>query len=416
VRDGSAVTAAEPVVREPDPFRRHRWSPIVRYRVLPWWGRVVLVYAAARAVTTVIVLLLASVQGANPWTAAHPGYFEYANLWDARWYEIISYYGYPSRLPLTDDGHVGENAWAFMPVFPVLVRVVTFAGLPWNAASVVVALAAGLGAALVFHRLMSRFLAPDQAMFAVVLFSVAPVSPIMQFGYAESLGFLCLAAALLLLVDRRYGWLVPLVAAWSFTRPGALAFALTLGLHWLVRWWRRGSDPFPLRERVLAASVALFAVVAGLAWAGIAWAATGVPSAYTDTELAWRSAYIGYQALVPFTPWFLAGDWWLDQPLGTISVIALVAAFALALWSPWVRRLGVDIRLWLGSYALYLLAVFFPQSSSFRLLAPMFPIVGALAVPRSRVWRWSLVVLSVALKVGWLLIAWGIDGRDWTPP
>ncbi len=72
-------------------------------------------------------------------------------------------------------------------------------------------MAAGLGAALVFYRLMSRFLAPDRALFAVVLFCVAPVSPIMQFGYAESLGFLLLALALLLLVERRYGWLFPVI-------------------------------------------------------------------------------------------------------------------------------------------------------------------------------------------------------------
>ena len=375
-----------------------------------------LVYAAARAVTTALVLVLASMQGANAWTGAAPGYFEYANMWDARWFEIIAYYGYPSELPLTDDGHVGENAWAFMPVFPLVVRAVTFLGLPWNGASVVVAVAAGLGAALVFHRLMSRFLAADQAMFAVVLFSVAPVSPILQFGYAESVGLLLLATALLLLVDRRYGWLVAVVALWSFTRPGALAFALTLGVHWIVRWYTRARDPFPVRDRLVVASVAVFAAVAGLAWAGIAWAVTGVATAYTDTELAWRSAYIGRRELVPFTAWFQSGEWWLGQPLGTVAVVAIIGLFGLALVSPWVRRLGVDIRLWLAGYGLYLLAVFFPQSSTFRILAPMFPILGALAVPRSRAWRWSLVVIFIALQLGWLLIAWGIDGRDWTPP
>jgi hypothetical protein len=171
-----------------------------------------------------------------------------------------------------------------------------------------------------------------------------------------------------------------------------------------------------VRERVAAASVAVVAGVAGLAWPAIAWAATGVPSAYTDTELAWRSAYIGYVELVPFTPWFQSGDWWLGQPMGTIVPIALIAGFALVLWSPWVKRLGVDLRLWLGSYALYLLAVFFPQSSTFRILAPMFPLAGALAVPRSPWWRGGLVIVSLALQFGWLLIAWRIDGYDWTPP
>ena len=405
-----------PVERERDHFRATRASPRVRWRLLPWWAKVALVYAASRVVTTVFVLALASVQGPNPWTAAKPGYFEYANLWDARWYQIIWLGGYPAELPLTDTGHVAENAWAFLPVYPALVGSLTWLAVPWNVASVVVALAAGLGAALVFHRLMSRFLEPDRALFAVVLFCVAPVAPIMQFGYAESLGFLWLALALLLLVDRRYEWLFPVVLMWSFTRPGALAFALALVLHWAWRWFRRGREPFPLRERVLAASAAVFSGLCGLAWIGIAWAATGDLYAYTDTELAWRSAYIGYRELVPFTAWFQSGGWWLDQPLGTIAVIGLILAFAVFVASPAVGRLGIDIRLWSISYALYLLAVFFPQSSTFRILAPLFPLLGAFALPRSKWYRWGLVVLFLALQVGWLLICWGVDGRDWTPP
>ena len=28
----------------------------------------------------------------------------------------------------------------------------------------------------------------------------------------------------------------------------------------------------------------------------------------------------------------------------------------------------------------------------------------------------GIVVVFLALQVGWLLIAWGIDGLDWTPP
>ena len=413
---GTAAPAPGRREREPDPFRVTRASPRVRWRLLPWWAKVVLVYAAARAVTTVFVLLLANEQGPNAWTGARPGYFEYANLWDARWYQIVALGGYPRELPYPDGVHVGENAWAFLPLYPGLAGVLTWLSIPWNVASVVIAVAAGLGAALVFHRLMSRFLEPDRALFAVVLFCVAPVSPIMQFGYAESLGFLWLALALLLLVERRYAWLFPVVLAWSFTRPGALAFALALVLHWAWRWIRRGSDPFPVRDRVLAASAAVFAGLSGLAWIGVAWWATGDLHAYTDTELAWRSAYIGYRELVPFTAWFQSGDWWLGQPLGTIAVVALIVGFGLFVASPAVGRLGADIRFWSIAYAVYLLAVFFPQSSTFRILAPLFPLLGALALPRARWYRWSLVVLFLVLQVGWLLICWGVDGRDWTPP
>ncbi|MRG60778.1 hypothetical protein GE115_13000 [Agromyces sp. CFH 90414] len=387
---------------------------------MPWWARVGLVYLAARAVTTVLLLWFAEAQGPNAWTNARPDLVAYSNLWDARWYGSIAFGWYPGTLPLDAAGHVAENQWAFLPVYPLLLRLLTFTGMPWDVASVVIAVLAGLGAALVLHRLMSRFLEPDRAMFAVVLFCVAPVSPIMQFGYAESLGFLWIALALLLLVDRRYGWLVPVIAVWAFTRPGTLAFALTLGLHWIVRFVQRRSDPFPVRERVVVAAVAVFAGIAGLAWPVIAWIGTGEPAAYFDTELAWRAAYIGYGDLVPFTAWFQAAQWWIGDVIGpvgsAIAVIALMVAFALMLFLPAVRRLGVDIRLWIASYGAYLFAVFFPQSSTFRLLAPMFPLVGALAVPRARWYRWTLVVVSIALQVGWLYVCWVIVGRDWTPP
>lgn len=408
-------------VREPDPLRAGRWSPRVRWRLLPWWAKVALIWFGARGVTTLFLLVFAQNQLANAWTGAHPGLIEYSNLWDSRWYQIIAFHGYPSELPRGDDGHVGENAWAFLPVFPAIAGFFALFGLGWAGAAVLVATLAGLGAALVLHRLMSRFLEADRALFAVVLFAVAPTSPIMQFGYAESLGALWLALALLLLVDRRYGWLVPVVGVWAFTRPGALAFALTLGLHFVVRWWRRRDDPFPVRERWVVVAVTAFAVVVGFAWPGIVWAATGEPSGYTDTELAWRSSYIGHQELVPFTAWFQGGAWWaefvgLPAWLGLVVVVLLIAGFGAVLMLPAVRRLGIDVRLWLASYALYLLAVFFPQSSTFRLLGPMFPLVGALAVPRARWYRWGVVAVSLALQWLWLHWCWAVAGYDWSPP
>jgi hypothetical protein len=86
------------------------------------------------------------------------------------------------------------------------------------------------------------------------------------------------------------------------------------------------------------------------------------------------------------------------------------------LLSPWGRRLGPDIRFWLVSYALYLLAVFFPQSSVFRLLMPLAPALGVLAVPTSKVWRVALLVAGVGGQVLWTYGVWRADVYDWTPP
>ncbi|MCU1443834.1 MAG: Membrane protein [Cryobacterium sp.] len=392
-----------------------RWK--ARYRLTPWWGRILAIWAVSRVVTTSLVLLLASVQGPNPWTAAHPGYAEFANIWDGRWYNIVAGWGYPSELPVDATGHVTENAWAFMPGYPSVVRLfMEVSGLPWAPVAVFVSLAFSLGTALVLYRLLIRVIEPSAAMFAVALFYVAPLSPILQFAYAESMYLFFLTLALLLLLERRYALLFAVIAVMALTRPSGLAFALALGLHFLHRWFTRRRDPFPVREGILAASVAVFSGLMGLAWPLAAWGVTGSFTAYIDTELAWRAPYIGYQELLPFTAWFQSGVWWLGMPLGIIVVLALIGAFTAAMFSPAVRRLGVDLRLWVASYALYLLAVFFPQSSTFRLLMPMFPLLGALAQPTSKLYRAALVVLSIAGQCGWLLICWGVDGADWTPP
>ncbi|MEC5185689.1 putative membrane protein [Cryobacterium sp. MP_3.1] len=392
-----------------------RWR--ARYRLVPWWLKVVAIWLASRVVTTSLVLVLASVQGQNAWTTARPGYTAFATMWDGLWYNIVGVGGYPAVLPVTADGHVGENAWAFMPGYPAVVRVLMLVtGAPWAPVAVFVSVVCSLGTALLFYRLMRRVQTPSTALFSVLLFCVAPLSPLLQFGYAESMHLLLLTLALLLLLERRYLVLVPVIAVMALTRPSGLAFALFLALHVGYRWYSRARDPFPVREAVTASFVAVFSGVMGLAWPGIAWLVTGSVTAYTDTELAWRSAYIGYQELVPFAAWFQSGVWWLGSPLGIIAVVALIVAFTLVMFSPAVKSLGVDLRLWVASYALYLLAVFFPQSSVFRLLMPMFPLLGALATPRNAVYRVVVTLALICAQWGWLLLCWGVDGADWTPP
>ena len=392
-----------------------RWR--ARYRLVPWWLKVVVIWLASRLVTTSLVLVLASVQGPNAWTTAKPGYTAFATMWDGLWYNIVGVGGYPEVLPVTADGHVGENAWAFMPGYPAVVRVLMLlTGAPWAPVAVFVSVACSLGTALLFFRLMRRVQPQSTALFSVVLFCVAPLSPLLQFGYAESMHLLLLTLALLLVLERRYLVLVPVIAVMALTRPSGLAFALFLALHVGYRLYSRARDPFPVPEAVTASAVAVFSGVMGLAWPGIAWLVTGSVTAYTDTELAWRSAYIGYRELVPFAAWFQSGVWWLGQPLGIIAVLALIVAFTLAMFSPAVKSLGVDLRLWVVSYALYLLAVFFPQSSVFRLLMPMFPLVGALARPRHAVYRVVVTLALICGQWGWLLLCWGVDGADWTPP
>lgn len=392
-------------------------SRVPRWSSWPWWARVLVIFAASRVVTTALLLAYAAVQQANPWTGASPGYFDFASIWDGHWYYIISVVGYPTELPYTDTGQVAENAWAFMPAYPAVVRLVSLVtGIEFAVAAVVVSVASTLGAALVFARIMRLVLPESTAMYSVVLFCFAPLSPILQVAYAEAMHAFLLTIALYLLMRRRYWMLVPVVIVMSLTRPSGLAFALAMTLHIAHRWWVRRSEPFERPEWLAAGTAAVVSGLAGLAWPAIAWAVTGSFTAYTDTELSWRAAYIGYQHLVPFAPWIQGANWWLGAPMGAILLAMAVILVVVLMFTPAARRLGVDLRYWVASYALYLLAVFFPQSSTFRLLVPMFPLLGVVAQPRSRIYRVALVLVFIAGQWGWIHIAWWVDGLDWTPP
>jgi hypothetical protein len=391
-----------------------------------WVTRVLAIFVASRIVTTTIFLVVASLQQVSDRTGAHPGFVEFASIWDGQWYWYVNTAGYPDEIPRDENGVAQENAWAFMPAYPFLLRLLTVWGIPFPSVAPFVSMLFAGAAALVFYRLMARFLPPGSALFATALFCTAPLSTILQVSYAESMHLFLLFVALLLLVDRRYALLVPVVVVMSLTRPSGLAFALVLLLHLVHRFVTRARDPFPWRERIEVVIVGLVSAFAGVAWLLIAWAVTGEFSAYTDTEFAWRRGFGIDGHLIPFAPWVQGAQFWFDDwfglpdpwslVLGVAALVAVVGGYAGFLLSPWAKRLGPDIRFWLIAYALYLLAVFFPQSSTFRLLVPLAPALGALAVPTSRVWRVALLVLGIAGQVLWTYGVWRADVYDWTPP
>jgi hypothetical protein len=397
-----------------------------RWHLAPWWQRVLAIFIGSRLITTAIIVVYAAVQPLSYRGGASPDYFTFASYWDGQWYWLITQSGYPGALPVNDLGQVTENAWAFVPGYPAVMWVLTLGGhLPFPVLAPLVSTAFAAGAALLFYLLMARRLPAGTALFAVVLFCTAPLSPILQVSYAEAMHLFLLFAALLLLLQRRYLLLIPVAVAMSLTRPSGLAFALVLLAHLVYRIITRRRDPLDRRAFASIVAAGLITALAGILWPLVAWAVTGDAAAYTDTELVWRRAYIGDQELLPFTSWFQGAHWWLAYwhvpdgvawGLGIALVVVLIGGFAVFLFAPAVRRLGVDLRFWMAAYALYLLAVFFPQSSTFRLLVPLAPGLGALAIPASRVYRVSLVALGVLGQVGWMYICWWVDGQDFTPP
>jgi hypothetical protein len=430
VADGLTVTAVHRT------RRAARWE--ARYRLVPWWLRITVVYIAARFVTGWIMMGFARVEPSNSFTLASPHYLAFASIWDGAWYRAIALGGYPSTLPVDSAGNVAQNAWAFMPAYPYLVRgLMTVTGTSFELVAIVVSLLFGWGAALLFRSLLGRFLPAGTATFAAVLFCVAPVSIMFQVAYAESMGLLLLVLALWLLVRQRFWLMLPVIVVLGMTRPTGLAFALFMVLYLVVRFvrpsalstsatavdtgtvWRDGAgvqERLAFRRFVPPAVVAVVSGLVGLAWPAIAWLVTGVPKAYTETELAWRADYIGRKPLTPFAPWVQGFSWWFHEPAGGILLVVVLVGFAAFLLMPPARRIGVELRLWVVAYFVYLLAVFFPQSSTWRILLPIFPLLGIVALPRFRSYRIALVIVSVLLQWVWMYYCWWINGYDWTPP
>ncbi len=385
-----------------------------RVRQLPPWLQVTGIWLASRAVTTAILVFFAAFERRTNWAGPHPSYLQFAQFWDSGWYHQIALHGYPSVPPLSSTGAVLENAWAFYPAYPEVVRaLMTVSGINWDVLSVAVSLAFSLAGALMFHRLMRLVVPPGSALFAVVLLCIAPISAVQQVGYAEPMGAFLLTVALYLLMRRRYLWLIPVVALMDLTRPIGPAFALLMVAHVVYRVVR---EPFSRRDTYRAAAALVGSVAMAGAWPVIAWIATGSPMAYVDTELAWRARLAIGNPSLPFEAWF-EQLWQLHAPALSLAIMAAIVGLAVLLMaSSSVRRLGVDLRLWLGAYTVYLLAVFLPQSSTFRLLLPMSPLFGAAAVPRSRAWRFGLVVVSLVVQCLWIWFAWFDNGGGWSPP
>ena len=401
----------------------HRTASAVRS--WPWWLQVTALYVGARLVSACIFMAAALHQGANPWFPPKPDYWNFINIWDARWYAQVIANGYPSVLPTDAGGNVQENTWAFYPLFPALAGGLSrLTGLNPAASLTLIAMLAGWAAALVVYTLFRQKAPHAPAMWGVAFFSTFPVSAVLQVPYAEPLSLLLLAAALLLVVRRQYLWAMPVVFLLSLSRPVGVPFAamaglllLSRGIEHIRKGRERGGDEAAHSLGDLGALAGLTAVagVSALAWPAAAWAATGDPEAYTKTETVWRG-----RDLVPFKPWFDTGVELFGPVLGLLAPVVFVALFVAVLFLPPVVRLGTELRLWCACYMGYLLMFLHPQTSTFRMLLPLFPLaLGAAFLSRSRAYRGTVVAMFLLLQIVWVVWLWAWaqlpGGGDYPP-
>ncbi|MCM1012113.1 MULTISPECIES: hypothetical protein [unclassified Brevibacterium] len=391
--------------------RLHRAG--VLFLQLPLWVQALTVYVASRIVSIAIFAAVLRRQEVAGWSSSPvtTTLGDFLNFWDSAWYARIASEGYPATLPVTETGDIIQNQWAFYPLHPAITgELARLTGLSYEVISPLVStIAAGL-ASIVILTLFRKFVPPGQALTALAFVMVFPPAAVFSTGYAESLTLLLQALALLFVVERRYLTAIPVVILMDLSRPIGVAFSFFMLFVLIDRFLRRRTDPYPLGEVVRSWTLGVLSCVAALLHPVHAWLTTGSMTAYTDTEAAWHTGTSSY-----FVQWLGAANG-LVGPFGPLLLFGVIAGMLALIFSPAGARMGRTLQLFCTAYGLYLLIFFTPQTSTLRLLLPLFPIALTLAAVRSRGYRVVVIAAFIMLQIVWVGYLWHFTPPSDLPP
>ncbi len=447
---GAPVTSTPTGPATPVPPRADRSTPASGLVSLPRTVQVLIIWAGATLLTFALGRLGAQDTPVTYWGQAAPSWSTHVSFWDSGWYERILQEGYPTELPTDEAGNVSQNAWAFMPLLPVLAGLLTWTGLSFTLAATAVSLVSSATAAVLADRWLAPRVGPGTSLWAVALAWSGPCALVLQTPYAESLTLALTVGTLLAVSRRRFLAAAPLAALAAVSRPVGLPLAAGLGLWWLwetalAHGWRwapartgplspevaqgpvlgrlpglaggrpeheETSRPLTSGERFRLLALTVWSGACALAWPTLAWAVTGRMDAYTATETAWRGTH-----LAPFVPWVTRAGWWVGDHLGWALLLAVLALGALVLSSRFLRALGPEAWTWCLGYTLYLLAFFDPTTSLFRLLLPLVPLAWALASACTVRGRVALACACLAGQALWISWVWDYSSVlvQWVP-
>jgi hypothetical protein len=198
--------------------------------------------------------ILPSPVGVPGWPAHlfTPGWHNLFTAWerfDGLWFLRIADSGYAN----------GDGSAAFFPLYPMLVRGVSFVigGHPFAAALIVsnVSFAAAL---VVMYALTARETSEQTARRAVLYLAVFPTSFFFLAPYSESLFLLLVLLLFWFLRQEQWGPAAAMAALAALTRNLGVLLALPMALEAYLHWRRTGEG---LRKGLLASSAPILALI-----------------------------------------------------------------------------------------------------------------------------------------------------------
>jgi hypothetical protein len=305
---------------------------------------VLTVHVVAKVTTFYANMLFPQAQAGQPAMPFEAARFAQAfAAWDSGWYFEIARRGYFVNAE-------GQNAIAFFPLYPLLVRALAwpFGGTEralW-VAGVVLSYACLFLGLVVLHRLTSaRFGDRETARRTVLYLAVFPFAFFFTMVYTESLFLFLSVSAVAAATASRWGLAGALGFLVALTRPNGVLIAVPLGLLAL------GGRPRPLELARRALAVAL--VPAGLGvYSAFAWRLTGDPLGWLHAQNAWgytlgNRPWVELMKVLDGLERFGAYGYFFSDPLAPYYFLHGAVALAVIALVPTVfARLGVA----LGAY------------------------------------------------------------------
>jgi len=367
----------------------------------------VLVFTGVRVGLGLLALLATALLPANTsvdvpgWPAPAPSSWSAAitawERWDALWYLRIADSGYEA----------GDGSAAFFPLYPLLVRGLSFllGGHPL-AAALLVTNACALAAMVVLARLTLDEWGPAAARRTVTYLALFPTAFFLVAPYAEALfGLLAVSA---LWAARRGAWGVAACAGAlaAATRPAGVLLALPFAVEAVTRLRREQADPAAIRQGVRGLAAA-GAVPAGLlvylggwyVFTGDALVPFGSQSGWQRTlTWPWAALAAGVREGLRFPGAYSGG-------YASLDLVVVAAVLVAAVWV--VRRTAATYAVYVVSALVLPLLLTFdgrPFMSVPRFVLPLFPLWWGLARAAERYGVHDAVVAVFAAGLGALTV------------
>lgn len=242
------------------------------------------------------------------------GFLSVFNKNDAGWYLRIAENGYPyikdpDVLKGFVNGQLQQNSWAFFPLFPFLIYVVSdVISVSGPAAAFIVISLFTVACYILFYECAKIFLMDEgKAWYSTLLFIVFPFNYYYSMFYTESLFLTFMLGSLLAVKYKKLYWLLLFLPALVLCRPNGMVVAFFVYLFFLRQYFKNMTKDlkFLNAAKEITISSLWFAVVPAtlLCYGWYQYKITGDFFAFNTAQNGW-----GKKDMFPLLALFRKGD------------------------------------------------------------------------------------------------------------